>query len=61
MYRLPDGSEIEVGQERFECTESVFSRDINYNHTKITISDLVKKALSKSQADIRQVLFEKLI
>ena len=66
VYRLPDGSEIEVGQERFECTETLFTRNVKRknllsNGHDTTISDLVNKALSKSNDDIRQVLFENIV
>ena len=65
VYRLPDGSEIEVGQERFQCTETLFSRNVKRKNLMtdghLTISDLVNKALSKAGEDIRQVLFENIV
>ena len=67
VYRLPDGSEIEVGQERFQCTETLFSRNIKRktllsdSSLNSTIADLVSKALSKAGKDIRQVLFENIV
>merc|ERR1712228_325665 len=61
VYRLPDGSEIEVGQERFECAESLFSGHINGYNANRSIADLVNTALSKSGDDIKQVLFENIV
>eukprot|EP01083_Nonionella_stella_P307169 1078708_1 len=65
VYRLPDGSEIEVGQERFECAESLFDgRSIlnkRTSNTKKTVADLVNQALTHASDDIRQVLFENIV
>ena len=68
VYRLPDGSEIEVGPQRFECTEPLFSRNVkrknavrDSNGGTTVIADVVKKALSRSGEDIRRVLFENIV
>mmetsp|Transcript_44910 Transcript_44910/g.74409 ORF Transcript_44910/g.74409 Transcript_44910/m.74409 type:complete len:180 (+) Transcript_44910:330-869(+) len=68
VYRLPDGSEIEVGQERFQCTETLFSRNVKRSSLglqstadTLIISELVHEALGQATQDIRQVLFENIV
>ena len=64
VYRLPDGSEIDVGQQRFECTEALFSRNLKRRSSgavNTVIADAVKTALSRSGDDIRRVLFENIV
>jgi len=51
VYRLPDGSEIEVGRERFECAEPLMS----------VVGAKVQAALANSQEAIRRVLFENVV
>eukprot|EP01084_Bolivina_argentea_P279044 476999_1 len=59
VYRLPDGSEIEVGQERFECCEQLFNN--NMNNGQNTLQNLINKSLLNANQDIRQVLFENIV
>jgi len=71
VYSLPDGSEIEVGPQRFECTEALFSRNVkrrggggrgNSNGGGVSvIADVVTTALSRSDENIRRVLFENIV
>jgi len=55
-YRLPDGTMIKVGRERFETAEILFNPFIG-GYECFGVSDLVFNSINKSNIDIRRSLY----
>jgi len=59
-YEMPDGSEIEVGRERFRCTEVLFSPGIVHSEDK-GMAEFVAAAVQSCGIDARRDLLANVV
>mmetsp|Transcript_4670 Transcript_4670/g.4570 ORF Transcript_4670/g.4570 Transcript_4670/m.4570 type:complete len:354 (+) Transcript_4670:85-1146(+) len=59
-YKLPDGTWIKVGQERFECGELLFSPYLAGKDSE-GLSDMIFKSIMNSPMDLRAGLFNSIL
>jgi len=57
QYRLPDGSKINIGRERFEASEILFNPQFA-GHDFSGLSDMTFNAINESPMDTRKDLYE---
>ena len=59
-YRLPDGSDITIDTERFQCQELLFNPKLN-GVEGLGISELAFRAIQKCDIDIRRDLYANIV
>ena len=56
-FELPDGSVIQIGQERFSCTEALFVPDIVEKYEMPGIPKIIYDSIINCQIDMRRDLY----
>lgn len=59
-YKLPDGREIKIGQERFEAPEALFTPSVADVEAP-GIADMVFETIQRADMDIRMSLYRNIV
>jgi actin len=60
-FELPDGNVIEIGAERFQCSEILFNPELAEKPEIKGIHQNLMETISQSDADIQQFLYNNLV